>query len=607
MSEKYTKLFALPENLYAAGSPVILSAGHLLKDNETGKVLAQLKLKNIAAETIKAAKVRLHPQDTTGKPLEGAAEREYLDLQARTGDEFGQKAAIALPNASTRAFTVEIMQIIFDDNSIWEGTDAAWEKLPEPESLEKTLGDGELVKQYKIRYGNSSKVAPQEHKDIWLCACGTWNKTETCHKCKNGQKALFSLDLNELKAEKDARLADERAAEEAAKKKAAAAAKKAKKILSIVAPIAIVCIAALLTTKVFIPNSNYNKAVALMEAGQYDEAIAAFEALDGYKDSAAKVEEVKAKASSYAEAEALLAEGKTYEAATAFYSAKGYKDAWERCFALWGEITDRENISTGFHTVGLRADGTVVAVGDNDDGQCNVSDWTDIVAVSAGFGHTVGLRADGTVVVAGDNDGESDWTDVVAVTAGVLHTVGLRADGTVVSVGYNDDGQCNVSGWTNIVAISAGDFSTVGLRADGTVVAVWQNDYDQCDVSKWTDIVAISAGYEHTVGLRADGTVVAVGDNWNSECNVSDWTDVVAISAGFGHTVGLREDGTVLAVGSNYYGECDVSGWTDIVAISAHSSHTVGLRADGTVVAVGSNEYGQCDVSGWTDIKLPNK
>ncbi|NLO86339.1 MAG: chromosome condensation regulator, partial [Clostridiales bacterium] len=29
-------------------------------------------------------------------------------------------------------------------------------------------------------------------------------------------------------------------------------------------------------------------------------------------------------------------------------------------------------------TVGLRADGTVVAVGENDEGQCNVSDWTDI-------------------------------------------------------------------------------------------------------------------------------------------------------------------------------------------------------------------------------------
>ena len=34
--------------------------------------------------------------------------------------------------------------------------------------------------------------------------------------------------------------------------------------------------------------------------------------------------------------------------------------------------------------------------GDNDDGACDVSDWTDVVAVSAGSEHTVGLKSDGT-------------------------------------------------------------------------------------------------------------------------------------------------------------------------------------------------------------------
>lgn len=30
------------------------------------------------------------------------------------------------------------------------------------------------------------------------------------------------------------------------------------------------------------------------------------------------------------------------------------------------------------HTIGLKSDGTVVAVGDNEFGQCNVNDWRDI-------------------------------------------------------------------------------------------------------------------------------------------------------------------------------------------------------------------------------------
>jgi alpha-tubulin suppressor-like RCC1 family protein len=34
------------------------------------------------------------------------------------------------------------------------------------------------------------------------------------------------------------------------------------------------------------------------------------------------------------------------------------------------------SVATGYnHTVGLRANGTVVAVGDNRFGQCNVTDW----------------------------------------------------------------------------------------------------------------------------------------------------------------------------------------------------------------------------------------
>ena len=77
-----------------------------------------------------------------------------------------------------------------------------------------------------------------------------------------------------------------------------------------------------------------------------------------------------------------------------------------------------------------------------------------IVAVAAGWEHTVGLKADGTVVAAGENSyGQCDvsgWRDIVAVAAGVFHTVGLKSDGTVVAVGNNGSGQCDVSGWANI-------------------------------------------------------------------------------------------------------------------------------------------------------------
>ena len=284
---------------------------------------------------------------------------------------------------------------------------------------------------------------------------------------------------------------------------------------------------------------------------------------------------------------------------------------------LQNEFASKESLAAGSsHTVGLKSDGTVVAVGSNDCGKCNMSDWATIVAVSAGDAHTVGLKADGTVVAVGSNNygrcNVSDWTNIAAVSAGSSHTVGLKNDGTVVTVGSNTYGQCNVSGWMDIVAVSAGTGYTVGLKADGTVVAVGYNDDGRCNVSSWTDIAAVSAGESHTVGLKADGTAVAAGDNTYGQCDLRGWTDIIAVSAGVGYTVGLKADGTVVAIGSDSYGKCNVRRWTDIVAVSAGSTHTVGLKADGTVVATkytGDQEsyHGQCNVDGWMDIRVPER
>ena len=257
-------------------------------------------------------------------------------------------------------------------------------------------------------------------------------------------------------------------------------------------------------------------------------------------------------------------------------------------------------------TIGLNVDGTVMAVGDDEYGQCDVKAWTDIIAVDASSQHTVGLKADGTVVAVGNSQyGQckvDNWMDIIAVVARSLHTVGVKADGTVAAVGDNQYGQCNVGDWTDVVSIDANSQHTVGLKADGTVVAVGNNEYGQCNVNDWTDIVAVATGIQHTVGLKADGTVVAVGNNEYGQCNVNDWTNIVAVATRSLHTVGLKADGTVVAVGNNKHGQCRVNDWTDIVAVAARSLHTIGLKIDGTIVAVGHNTTRQCEVDNWTDI-----
>lgn len=70
------------------------------------------------------------------------------------------------------------------------------------------------------------------------------------------------------------------------KAKEAKAAEKRKRVFIIGTPIVCACIAFLIVlTTVIIPNGKYNDAIALMNDEKYDEAISAFKALNGYKDS----------------------------------------------------------------------------------------------------------------------------------------------------------------------------------------------------------------------------------------------------------------------------------------------------------------------------------
>ncbi len=356
---------------------------------------------------------------------------------------------------------------------------------------------------------------------------------------------------------------------------------------------------------VFILSENeYNSAVDLMNEGKYSEAVVAFERLGGYKDSILMKSECE-NALVYVSAVELMEECKYAEAIVVFRSVYEYKDSKEKiadCEELRFLLQSRIVVGE-YHTVGLKSDGTVVATGRNDESQCDVSDWRDIIAVSAGDYHTVGLKSDGTVVATGYNKyGQcdvSEWTDIVAISAGYIHTVGLKSDGTVIATGSMGSGQCNVSDWSDIISVFAGYYHTVGLKSDGTVVATGDNNFGQCNVLDWTDLVAVSAGFLHTVGLKSDGTVVAMGDNDDGQCDVSDWSNIVSVSGGYYHTAGLKSDGTVVTSGENLGGQRTVALWRDIVVVSAGRYHTVGLKSDGTVVAAGYNEDGQCNVFGW--------
>lgn len=316
-------------------------------------------------------------------------------------------------------------------------------------------------------------------------------------------------------------------------------------------------------------NKMYKEVLALIESESYSEAINPLKELGDYKDC-----------------------NELY--ATAFEGARNAIKEYDGI------------IDAGIVTIARKADGTVIAAGENYNNRCNVYSWNDIAKVST-YGMSIGLKTDGTAIISGGYNYNiwygykpldiSGWKNLVSVSAGSDHVVGLKPDGTVIATGSNSYGECNVSEWKDVVAISSGRDFTLALKNNGTVYAAGNNDRGQSNVSDWKDIVAIAAGQYHSVGLKKDGTVVSTGDVEYGKCNVYDWTDIIAISADWSSTVGLKADGTVVCA-SNLIG-FDTSSWTDVVAVSAGQDGVVGLKRDGTVYAVGQHFEGMETVKQW--------
>jgi hypothetical protein len=140
--------------------------------------------------------------------------------------------------------------------------------------------------------------------------------------------------------------------------------------------------------------------------------------------------------------------------------------------------------------VGLKANGTVVAVGANRSGQCDVDGWTDIIQVAAGWTHTVGLKADNTVAAVGDNNsGQCDvggWTDITQVTTTRYHTVGLKADGTVVTAGP----EIEFAIWNLVLAVPSFQcVLTTSSTAGGSVTTPGERSFTY-NVGMVVDLVA---------------------------------------------------------------------------------------------------------------------
>ncbi|MCL2049378.1 MAG: hypothetical protein FWG87_11710 [Defluviitaleaceae bacterium] len=356
------------------------------------------------------------------------------------------------------------------------------------------------------------------------------------------------------------------------------------------------------------------------------------------------------------------------------------------------------------HTVALKDDGTVWAWGYNTWGQLGdgttalrltpvqVTDLSNVKAISAGEWHTVALKDDGTVWAWGSNTrgllgiGEAittesltpiqvtDLSNVTAISASSYHTVALKSDGTVWSWGYNTYGQLGiglyygstaprytpvqVTGLSDVTSISTGWYQyTVALKNDGTAWTWGNNECGQLGDGTTTDrhtpvrvtdlsnVTTISAGLFRTVALKNDGTVWAWGEglllgdgttapmrttpvqvlgvdgvgflNLRNSTPTTGFNTYPMVGGGNYHTAALKDDGTVWAWGSNEYGQLgdgtttnrhtpvQVYGLINVTAISGNGWHNAALRADGTVWTWGYNGFGQLGNGTITDRYTP--
>ena len=242
-------------------------------------------------------------------------------------------------------------------------------------------------------------------------------------------------------------------------------------------------------------------------------------------------------------------------------------------------------------TVGLRADGTVAAVGDNSFGQCEVGRWTDIVAVVATSEYTVGLRADGTLVgtecAPGCLNGSwpaGKWRAVKAIAGSSQHLVALCSDGTVLAVGEEGcESACDVSGLENISRIYAGIcpscWYTLCLGSDGRVTASKNPYYEDMDSGRvWfaDKVVDVSSSGWLNLALRSDGTVSGSGADYGLiQQELSKWKGITQVLASNSTALGLKADGTVTVVSRDSELVASLSKWKGIRELFANSSGAV--------------------------------
>ncbi len=323
MEERFKKLFETEEDLYTDGSPIILEKGVLLLDTKSNKLVIQMKFCNISEKPFKALYISFDTYDTSDVQM-SPVEYKYLDLNVDYGRSFGADKAIILENSIVRSFKVNKYSVVYDDNEI-KTFSPPFSQLPDSDFLQNKFTNEELIKQYCIETSRYSKYVPIQYGNIWKCSCGKWNSKYVCWNCKVLKKDIFGkISDPELTANKEKRLEQEafdKEIQEAQRIKDQKAEQiKRKRMRNIAIAGCVLVVGGILYSSFVQPYITYQHGKKLLSEKKYDDSIAEFAKVEGYKDAQSLIDDAY-----YQKGESLLKEKKFDEAEAIFESLNNYK------------------------------------------------------------------------------------------------------------------------------------------------------------------------------------------------------------------------------------------------------------------------------------------
>ena len=267
MNERFSRFFTCQPNLGVEDTPILIKAGGLLLDNQTQNIIAQFRLQNISDKTITLVKIKITPYDSIDRPLDDAVIHSYLDLNCKFQEEFGSKKAIFMPNPATRAFTVSVLEVAFDDGSNWINDIHPWCDLPE-NSLTIARFSARVAYLEALKLKDANTIPTYEQAiELFNLAANFEDVEILILECESGITELNKKILQEAED----------------KKRQVKTVKKAA-IITVPSLIGLILILALIFC-VIIPNVKYRKAVDHVYADEDGEAIKIFNEIYPFSNS----------------------------------------------------------------------------------------------------------------------------------------------------------------------------------------------------------------------------------------------------------------------------------------------------------------------------------